>query len=115
MMLLKDLLTFGKNVYFGQIWPRTQCYLRASLERVNLSSFQLTPAMISLLSKGLNFCPTPGEPDRYLLRKDLDKFHVSLRGSLFFDKESDAVLDLSTPPTALDTLSNDEGDPFDNF
>jgi hypothetical protein len=46
---------------------------------VNLSSIQLTPAMNSLLSKGLNFCPTPGEPNVHDLRVDLDRFHVSLR------------------------------------
>ena len=54
---------------------------------INLSSFQLTPPMISLLSKGLNFCPSPNAPDRYELRKDLDKFHVSLQRKTIFRKE----------------------------
>jgi hypothetical protein len=61
---------------------------------VNLSSFQLTPAMISLLSKGLNFCPTPGEPDRYMLRRDLDRFHVNLRQRLHFSKNLSSTLPL---------------------
>jgi len=49
---------------------------------VNLSSMSLTPDMLSVL----NFCPTPGEPDINELRHDLDKFHVSLRRDLFFNK-----------------------------
>ena len=84
---------------------------------INLSSFQLTPSMIHLLSKGLNFCPTPGEPDRYQLRKDLDKFHVSLRRKLFFDKSLDSAQVNSTTfivPTDLDTVE-DEEDTFDNY
>jgi hypothetical protein len=50
---------------------------------VNLSSIQLTEPMINLLSKGLNFCPTPGEPDVYQLRQDMDRFHLSLKRKLF--------------------------------
>ena len=82
---------------------------------INLSSFQLTPAMISLLSKGLNFCPTPGEPDRYELRRDLDKFHVSLRRKLFFDKRNFSALDTSSSFTFLpDSQSDREEGPFDH-
>ena len=75
----------------------------------------MTPAMISLLSKGLNFCPTPGEPDRYKLRQDLDKFHVSLRRSVFFDKTPIAVPDQSTLLIESDTSSDDEGTPFNHY
>jgi hypothetical protein len=64
---------------------------------VNLSNLKLTEPMISVLSKGLNFCPTPGESDIYELRKDLDKFHVSLRRKQFFSKKFD-----------LDDASNSE-------
>lgn len=35
---------------------------------INLSSFQLNQDHISLLGKGLSFCPTPGEPDLGELR-----------------------------------------------
>ena len=38
---------------------------------VNLSSYSLTTDELSLLSKGLNFCPTPGEPNKGDLRMDL--------------------------------------------
>jgi hypothetical protein len=39
------------------------------------------------LSKGLNFCPTPGEPNFGDLHRDLDKFHISLRRRAFFSQE----------------------------
>ena len=42
---------------------------------VNLSDFNLQDYHVSLLSKGLTFCPTPGEPDMGEMRKDLDRFH----------------------------------------
>ena len=81
---------------------------------INLSSFQLTPDMTTLLSKGLNFCPMPGEPDRYELRRDLDKFHVSLRRKLFFDKCPGPTNTLDTTDTTLlqNTSSEDLDAPF---
>ena len=87
-----------------------------SVSVVNLSSLQLTPAMLSLLSKGLNFCPTPGEPDVHLLRRDLDKFHVSLRRKLFFSKKVGTTdqLDSSTIHFIPDTPQEDQGTPFGN-
>ncbi|XP_064633637.1 uncharacterized protein LOC135491594 [Lineus longissimus] len=62
---------------------------------INLSDVTLTPSQTSLLSKGLNFCPTPGEPDFGELFKDLDKFHVSLRRRAFFHSDDPD----SDPPT----------------
>jgi len=87
-----------------------------SVSVVNLSSFQLTDAMTSLLSKGLNFCPTPGEPDVHSLRQDLDKFHVSLRRTQFFSKQvgSTSFLDLSNLSPLETTLGSEEG-PFDHY
>jgi len=83
---------------------------------INLSSFQLTPAMISLLSKGLTFCPTPPAADRYTLRKDLDKFHTSLRRKQFFEKSTLSTLDLNSTDLIIpDTPSDDEDEPFDHF
>ena len=82
---------------------------------INLSSFQLTPAMIALLSKGLNFCPTPGQPERYELRRDLDKFHVSLRRKHFFEKRTLSALDTTSTLTYMsDDSSDTEEEPFDN-
>jgi len=82
---------------------------------VNLSTLQLTEPMISVLSKGLNFCPTPGEPDVYQLRQDLDQFHVALKRKLYFAKRSDldssSFLDLSS--SSLTPMTEENG-PFEH-
>ena len=84
---------------------------------VNLSKLILTEAMTSLLSKGLNFCPTPGEPDLHSLKQDLDTFHTSLRRSLFFNRrvDSNTSLDQSTMSQHLDTTLHDDSGPFDHY
>jgi hypothetical protein len=82
---------------------------------INLSSFQLTPPMIDLLSKGLNFCPSPGKPEKFQLRQDLDKFYVSLRRKLFFDKSFDSTLINTSVSADVDILSTDEDGPFDYY
>ena len=46
---------------------------------VNLSSKDIKPAEIRILSKGLNFCPTPNKINEEQLSADLDKFARSLR------------------------------------
>lgn len=51
---------------------------------VNLSDVSLSEAQISLLSKGLKFCPTPGEPDMAEMRRDLDNFHRKLKWQSHF-------------------------------
>ena len=51
---------------------------------VNLSSLNLSQPQLSLLSRGLSFCPTPGEPDLGVLKEDLDRFHMGLRRKAFF-------------------------------
>ena len=51
---------------------------------INLSSYVLDNAEISLLSKGLSFCPTPGPLDMAVAMDDVDKFHRSLRLSSRF-------------------------------
>jgi hypothetical protein len=45
---------------------------------VNLSSKELNPDEICILSKGLNFCPTPNKINEEQLSADLDKFARSL-------------------------------------
>ena len=52
---------------------------------VNLSRYTPSHSELSLLERGLNFCPTPGEPDMGDLRRDLDRFHRNLRINTFFD------------------------------
>ena len=53
---------------------------------VNLSDIPLTQNERKVLSNGLKFCPTPGEPHMGDVRRDLDKFHRSLRLKHHFDK-----------------------------
>jgi hypothetical protein len=50
-----------------------------------LSNHVLTDAQLSILEKGLKFCPTPGEPHMGNLRRDLDSFHRQLRLNVFFE------------------------------
>lgn len=45
---------------------------------VNLSNVTLSPAEKSLLSRGLNFCPTTGQYDEFTLLQNLDNFERSL-------------------------------------
>ena len=54
---------------------------------INLSNYNLTEPELALLSKGLNFCPSPGEPNSGELRQDLDNFHRDLRRYHFFHTE----------------------------
>ena len=46
---------------------------------VNLSNLKLSKAEVSLLSKGLNYCPTPIGVDKSVVKKDLEKFGRILR------------------------------------
>lgn len=49
---------------------------------MNISSRALSPAEIKLLSKGLNFCPSSGNVNKFELYQDLDNFarNLHLRG-----------------------------------
>jgi hypothetical protein len=61
---------------------------------VNLPSKDLKPAEIRILSKGLNFCPTPNKINEEKLSSDLDKFARSLRIKEYFSaKERDCPVD----------------------
>ena len=46
---------------------------------VNLSNRKLSKAEVSLLSKGLKFCPTPNSVDKSVLKEDLEIFGRTLR------------------------------------
>ena len=52
---------------------------------VNLSSSHLNADVISILSKGMKFCPTPGEPDLSKSKVDLDSFHLRMKRYLHFN------------------------------
>jgi hypothetical protein len=53
---------------------------------VNLSDASLSNAELSVLSKGLNFCPRPKSFNALLLKEDLDQFSRRLRLRDFFNK-----------------------------
>ncbi len=60
---------------------------------VNFSQLTLEEQHISLLERGLKFCPTPFKPNAGELREDLDRMHRRLRQIAFFeDPESDPVM-----------------------
>ena len=53
---------------------------------VNLSQRPLSIHETKLLSKGMRFCPTPGEPNMRDLHRDLDQYHLQLKRYLHFNK-----------------------------
>ena len=63
---------------------------------VNLSGVPLSDAELSLLSKGLSFCPTPPKPDAFKMEMDLEDFYRRLRLKEFFYR-SDSE-DAERPP-----------------
>ena len=77
---------------------------------VNLSDFILTEAHMSLLKRGLKFCPTPPAPDPGAVRTDLNRFHTRLRQICFFEpKDSSSDLSTSFFNTTNTTPSNPMG------
>ena len=54
---------------------------------VNLSKVKLSNDHISLLSNGLNFCPTPNEPNPGQNGDELDNLHRRLRLAYHFRPE----------------------------
>jgi hypothetical protein len=64
---------------------------------VNLSSKDLKADEIRILSKGLNFCPTPNKINEEQLSANLDKFTRSLRiKEYFLAKDRDFPVDGSS-------------------
>ncbi len=73
---------------------------------INLSHHSLTPSEHKLLSRGLNFCPTPPKvPDIAALSQDLKTFHVRIQRETFFHD-----LSLNVPTTSsLNPETSTEG------
>ena len=80
---------------------------------VNLSERHLSTAEHTLLERGLNFCPTPGEPHMGDLRRDLDSFHSNLRIKSFFEPERQTKLVSSTSTPNLFTTTPADSVPSD--
>ena len=75
---------------------------------------------ISLLSKGLKFCPSQDRVDMAKPRSDLDKFHHKLRFRAIFHKDDKSKLPpkpVGTPTKlARDRAVNDtQGNPLSQF
>ena len=74
----------------------------ASPTVINLSKHKLTQPQVSLLSKGLKFCPSPGEHNQGDLWRDLQKFHRSLRLKCMFNKPYIPRPEINHTKTELD-------------
>ena len=55
---------------------------------MNLSDRVLSQAEISLLSKGLKFCPNPVELDRSAIKRDLEEFGRKIKYKAYFEYNS---------------------------
>ena len=85
------------------------------------SQRNLSNSELSVLNKGLNFCPTPGEPDMGQLRRDLDGFHRNLRIKTFFNQSNEiprgaqtnttnSKTTISLNPKQMPTNENDDSE-----
>ena len=81
---------------------------------INLSSVSLTKDQVSVLSKGLNFCPTPAELDPGLIRADMDSFHRRLRLLARFNDE-DILTSSPTGTAPIYCANNHNIDPHAPF
>lgn len=72
---------------------------------VNISYYTLTPTEMTLLQRGLSFCPTPSL-DTFTLEQELQRFYRSIRLKTFFATPSaNTITTDPTPPTALSIKS----------
>ena len=79
---------------------------------VNLSSRHLCPDAISILNKGMKFCPTPGEPDISVAKKDIDYFHLRMKRHLHFN--STPIADPNSNSQPVPTQQVDDNGLFKN-
>ena len=70
---------------------------------INLPGKNLSEPEISILSKGLNFCPTPKEMKKEQFFKEMDNFQRNLSLKLFFNKETESNIN-PPPPYQSTTL-----------
>ena len=101
-----------RNVFDVFLNKVSEPYNKDQTGVVNLSDYVLSKSELSLLERGLSFCPTPGEPDMGQLRRDLDTFHRNLRIKTFFDPtKGDMKGDLGTQNAG----NNDNTSEFDTL
>ena len=65
---------------------------------INLSPTHLNSDAIAILSKGLKFCPTPGEPDLSTAQSDLDTFHLRMKRYLHFHSPKEDIRNIGSSP-----------------
>ena len=76
---------------------------------INLSSRVLSHDEKNLLSKGLKFCPTPGEPSPYNIHEDLRAFFRRMRLKAHFnDNEDNISLSQSSQPLFSQTIDSQD-------
>ncbi len=79
---------------------------------VNYSSTPLEPEHITLLERGLKFCPSPGKPNLGEFRDDIDRLHTRLRQMAFFENPENSY---STQDTEINHDSiNATPEPFED-
>ena len=81
---------------------------------INLSSKSLTEDEITLLSKGLTFCPTPGEPDFGQIWTDLKSFFRKLRLKQHFAQDKNESFSSNANFSTQDTQSDEYDDRTDH-
>ena len=82
---------------------------------VNLSSINLSKEHLSLLKKGLKFCPTPKPQNPGELREDMDRLHKRLRQIAFYESPGSDTDLLATPPVPAHLPPNDNLHSLDPF
>lgn len=83
---------------------------------VKFSCTQAAMSITTMIHLKVELLPHPNQLDRYELRRELDRFHTSLRGKPFFDRGQPSTLDLSPSDTLPSgTPLDEEEGPFEHF
>ena len=100
---------FDKGSIFHEKVKNNSIFETTTPKIVNLSSYDLTPAEISLLSKSLNFCPTPATGDLLDLEVNLRDFVRLLTLRDNFALSNDSIPDYLVRKTG-ETMPSDSKD-----
>ncbi len=75
---------------------------------VNYSTLLLDKDHISLLERGLKFCPTPFKPNLGEVREDMDRLHKRLRQISFYENLDKDLLEIKQDdlPSPSDPFSH---------
>ena len=86
-------------------WPHPRPHPPDTSMVVNLSGTTLSDAELSLLSKGLSFCPAPPKPDAFQMEMDLGDFYrrLRLKEFLYNSDADDAERPIQTKKEEMDS------------